>query len=340
MRNDDPCQLSKAAMPLDATGPTAEAGDLMHVEVAAKEAIAADIWRYALRPCTGRALPPFTPGSHLTVVLPDGARRNYSLCSDPAEHDSWQIAVKREARGRGGSRQLVDQVHVGMRLEVSKPRNQFALDARAQRFLFIAGGIGITPIMSMMRHLVHDPVRSFRLIYCTRDIASTAFRDELLGEPFAPHVHLHHDGGDPERAFDLWPLLETPGTEHVYCCGPRGLMDAVADMSGHWPGGSVHFEHFGVDAAQRAQDRPFTVVLQRSGQRIEVAADQSILEALRGRGLRVSSSCESGTCGSCRTGLVAGDVEHRDMVLDEQERQGAIMVCVSRARSGELVLDR
>jgi phthalate 4,5-dioxygenase reductase component len=309
------------------------------LRVARKALIAQDIHWFELRHPHGDALPPFGAGSHITVVVPGGARRNYSLCGDPADSYCYQIAVKRDARGRGGSVAMADRVNALDLLSVSAPRNNFALHPRANEFLFIAGGIGITPILSMLRHLVAQGNARFRLIYCTRDTASTAFLTELSGPEFASRVQLHHDHGDIGNAFDFWPLLETPGQAQVYCCGPRGLMDAVADMSGHWPSGSVHFESFGVDASAHAANTAFTVRLQRSGVTLPVAADRSILEVLRAHGHPVPSSCESGTCGSCRTGLLGGQAEHRDMVLAEEERATRIMVCVSRAKSGELVLD-
>lgn len=309
------------------------------LRVERKAVIAQDIHWFELRHSQGDALPPFSAGSHITVVVPGGVRRNYSLCGDPADTGCYQIAVKRDARGRGGSVAMADRVDAGNQLSVSAPRNNFGLHPRADEFLFIAGGIGITPIMSMLRHLVAQANGRFRLIYCSRDAASTAFLAELSRPEFAGRVQLHHDHGDIHHGFDFWPLLETPGRAQVYCCGPRGLMDAVADMSGHWPSGAVHFESFGVDASAYAANTAFTVRLHRSGVSLPVAADQSILEALRAHGHPVSSSCESGTCGSCRTGLLGGEAEHRDMVLAEEERATRIMVCVSRAKSGELVLD-
>jgi phthalate 4,5-dioxygenase reductase subunit len=307
--------------------------------VTATDVVADGIRRFELRHPAGEALPPFTAGSHVPVIAPGGVTRRYSLANDPAERDRYEIAVKRDAAGRGGSIAMVDRVRVGDRLPVGRPRNQFALAPRAHEFLFIAGGIGITPILSMMRHLDAAGERRFRLVYLTRDRASTPFADVIQAPPLARHVTLHHDGGDPARAFDLWPLLEKPTRAHVYCCGPRGLMDAVRDMSGHWPFGAVHFESFGVDAATRANDVAFDVALARSGRRLHVPADRSILDVLREAGIRVRSSCEAGSCGSCRTGLLAGDVEHRDFVLGEGERDHAIMVCCSRARTGDLVLD-
>ena len=309
------------------------------VRVARKTAVAKDTWWFELRHPQGLPLPPFTAGSHLTVQAPGGARRNYSLCGDPAVPDGYQIAVKRDALGRGGSLAMADQVQQGDLLAISAPRNNFELHPRATSFLFIAGGIGITPILSMMRHLKTCGRGEFKLIYCTRDADHTAFLQELSGPEFAGQVQLHHDHGDINNALDFWPVFETPGSAHVYCCGPRGLMDAVADMSGHWPMGAIHFESFGVDASAYAANTAFSVRLHRTGVTLPVAADQSILEALRAGGHHVPSSCESGTCGSCRTGLLAGDAEHRDMVLSDDDKATQIMVCVSRAKSGQLVLD-
>lgn len=310
----------------------------MPLKVTRKVMAARDIVYFELRHSADEALPPYTPGAHLTVEVPGGARRNYSLCGDPADTSVYPIAVKRDAQGRGGSMAMADQVQEGDLLPVSAPRNNFALHPRAPSFLFVAGGIGITPILSMMRHLKARGGLPFRLIYCTRDAEGTAFLD-LLQKEFAGQVQIHHDNGNLDNALDLWPVLETPGAEHVYCCGPKPLMDAVADMSGHWPTGHVHFESFGVDAAAHATNTPFDVRLARRGSVVHVSAEETLLEALRRCGQRVPSSCESGTCGTCRTTLLEGEAEHRDMVLTEEERGSQIMVCVSRAVTPELVLD-
>ena len=330
--------------PEPSTGPFAVASEpaFFNLDVVRKERVATGIDLFELRLPAGvmaRELPAFTPGAHLTVEVPAGMRRNYSLCSDPAERSFYQIAVKRDAAGRGGSTSMADHVQVGQLLSVSAPRNNFALVPNATEFLFIAGGIGITPIMAMVRHLQSQGGPQFKLIYCTRDADSTAFIDELSRPALAGRVQIHHDQGDIVQALDFWPVFETPKNCHVYCCGPRGLMDAVADMSGHWPSGRIHFESFGVDAAADAANTAFSVRLSRSGQTVAVAANQSILDALRAGGLRVPSSCESGTCGTCRTRLLAGEAEHRDMVLSPDEQADHIMVCVSRAKSAELVLD-
>lgn len=320
-----------------ASDPELEFTDL---DVTAVVPYATGIVGFELRAPGRGPLPEFAPGAHIPVRTPAGGVRRYSLCNAPLEMDRYEIAVKRDAAGRGGSRSMTDDLRVGSRLPVARPRNEFALHPRAKRYLFIAGGIGITPIVGMMRHLATTDGPPFMLHYCTRDPAHTAFADALAEPAFADRVALHHDGGDPAGAFDFWPLLERPvaGT-HVYCCGPRALMDAVRDMSGHWPGGSIHFESFGVDSALRRHDRAFAVTLARSGAHLDVGAGQSILEALRAHGVAVRSSCEAGSCGSCRTRLLSGDAEHRDFVLSDDERETQIMVCVSRARGDALVLD-
>lgn len=210
-------------------------------------------------------------------------------------------------------------------------------------YVFVASQEGIAPILAMMRSLKSQGHQQFKLIYCTPDAASTPFLDELTGAEFSPHVTLHHDHGDPNNAFDFWPLFETPTKAQVVCYGSRDLMDAVADMTGHWPTGAVHFENANTSTSSHAANTAFTVRLKKSGQVIPVSAEQSILQALRAAGLHVTSSCESGTCGSCRTGLISGPVEHRDLVLSDDEKASNIMVCVSRALPGsvspELVLD-
>ena len=307
----------------------------MALQVKHKAEIAQGIFAFELARAAGSELPAFDAGSHITVQTPSGARRNYSLHNAPGETHRYCIAVKRDAAGRGGSVSMADSLQEGQTLQVRAPENAFALHPRARHFLFIAGGIGITPIMAMVQQVLAMPDATFKLVYCTRDAASTAFLAQLQGADYAGKVTVRHDHGDIGQAFDFWPLLEKPqsGT-HIYCCGPRGLMDAVKDMSGHWPFGTVHFESFGVDSTLRQSNQAFDVVLARTGQSIQVGKDSSILEALRAQGIAVRSSCESGTCGSCKTALVSGVCEHRDYVLSDDEKSSHIMVCVSRAAAG------
>ena len=311
------------------------------LRVARTTRLAADVHLFELRDAAGGELPAFTAGAHIGLRAPNGTLRKYSLCNDPAERHRYEIAVKREAAGHGGSRSLVDGLRAGDRVAATPPHNSFELVESDGEILFIAGGIGVTPILSMMRHLERKGRTRYRLYYLCRSEESTPFGEELRAHPFGGRVTIHHDNGDPAHAFDLWPILEKPSKAHVYCCGPRPLLEAVRDMTGHWPPARVHFESF-IDAAaaQTPEDRAFTVRLARSGDSIQVPPGVSILEALRAHGCEVPSSCESGTCGTCKTRLVGGEADHRDLVLGDDEKSGFIMVCVSRARTDEIVIDR
>lgn len=309
------------------------------LSVTATARIAEDIHRFDLAHPDGAPLPPFTAGAHVKLRTPNGLVRRYSLCSDPAERGAWSIAVKREAGGAGGSLSLCDGVRAGDKLPCTAPRNDFPLIGRPVSRILIAGGIGITPILSMIHAMEAEGGPPWKLYYLTRSPAHTAFREELRAQ--GSKVVIHHDGGDPDRLLDLWPVLDQPKGRHVMCCGPRGLMQAVRDMTGHWPASAVHFEDFGGAATTRAEDTPFRIRLARSGREVAVPAGVTMLEALRQAGHALPFSCESGTCGTCRAGLVAGAADHRDLVLMEHEKARAIMPCVSRAAPGtdELVLD-
>ena len=326
-------------MSTDPVSPVTEGG-MMQLRVQRKACIATDIFLFDLAPSEPRPLPCFSAGAHVTVLTPNGLTRRYSLCNGPDEAGHYRLAVKRDPGGQGGSVNLVDQVHVGDLLPTSVPLNYFSLDAAASSHLLIAGGIGITPLLAMVRELQRRSA-DFKLIYLTRSPETAAFCDLLQAPGLADRVLLHHDRGDPALGLDLAPWLRSqPAGGHLYCCGPRGLMHAVREQTRDWSAGSVHFEDFGgSDPQQAGADRPFAVKLARSGTTVMVPSGVSILEALRRERISVPSSCESGTCGSCRTTLLAGEVEHRDMVLSDEEKTGNIMVCVSRAKSPELVLD-
>jgi phthalate 4,5-dioxygenase reductase subunit len=319
------------------------AGDqqqMMPLRVTRNDKIADGIHMLEFRDAGDQPLPEFSAGAHITIQTPNGLLRKYSLCNAPAERDRYQVAVKREINGRGGSANLIDHVKAGDQLMVAPPVNDFGLPQRAQDFLFIAGGIGITPIMAMIRQLQAEGKR-FRLFYCTRSPETTAFLDELSAPEFKDRVTIHYDGGDPARSLDLRPILqERKNREHLYCCGPRPLMEAVRKMTDHWSSNAVHFEAFSDAETHKPTDKPFKVKLAQSGTVIEVPTTKTILEALREHGLDVPSSCETGTCGTCRTKLIAGEADHRDLVLAEHERTDTIMICVSRARSDEITIDR
>jgi phthalate 4,5-dioxygenase reductase subunit len=306
--------------------------------IASKSEAATGIFSFELRDPSGRDLPPFTPGAHLAIRVPNGFLRKYSLCNDALEHDRYLITVKREASGRGGSISLVDDAATGDLLFALPPENAFPLLPSPRGYIFIAGGIGITPVMSMIRHL-QNAAAPFKLYYCTRSRAATAFADGLASPVLKAHVLIHHDEGDPARSLDLWPVLERPGGQHVYCCGPRPLMDAVKDMTGHWPASAIHFESFSDQAPVKVDDREFVVRIAGVDKAIAVPPGTTILEALRCAGFQVPSSCESGSCGTCRTKLLSGQPDHRDFVLSGTDRASAIMICVSRALSEELVVE-
>jgi len=320
----------------------------MTLRVAGVRAEARDIMTFELRSLAGGVLPAFQPGAHLELEVADiegsaqSLLRHYSLCNPATQRDRYVVTVALDATGRGGSRAMHAGWRVGSLVRARSLANHFELTARAPRYSFIAGGIGITPIRSMI-HWCEDNGRAWSLLYCTRSRVRTAFLEELraYGDRVAFHFADEHAGAraDVHTAIDL---LE-PG-EHVYCCGPASLMSAVAAASTARAPGSVHFEWFAAPqggVAGGGETRPFEVVLRRSGLRLRVDADRSILDTLEANGISVPSACREGLCRTCETGLCAGEADHRDMVLSESERaaQTSLMVCVSRAHSNVLELD-
>ena len=316
-------------------------GPMMPLRVLRKARIAEDVFLFALAHRDGAPLPPFSAGAHITVLTPNGLTRRYSLCNGPDEVGEYLIAVKRDAAGLGGSVSVADHVQEGDVLPSSRPINHFPLQPGARSYLLIAGGIGITPLRAMLRELLAQRL-PVELVYLARTPESAAFHDELAAPELAARVWLHHDHGDSRRLLDLSPwLAQAPDGRQVYCCGPRGLMQAVREATQGWPAGTVHFEDFGTtpDASPACEDRSFSVKLARTKRTLQVPAGATILQVLRANGVLVPSSCESGTCGSCRTGLLSGVADHRDYVLDEEEHGTEIMICVSRAATAELELD-
>lgn len=291
----------------------------------------------------GEALPAFTAGSHLSFRLPGGLERQYSLCNDPAENHRYVVAVHEVPHSRGGSTAMHRLLRPGMRVETSAPRNNFVLDETASSFLFIAGGIGITPIRAMIARADRLNI-PWRLVFCTRTPDLTAFLEEAQGA-WATRCHLHHSGMDNSNPLDLnpWFARHQPG-EHIYCCGPAGMMRAVESGTAHWPRPQIHFEWFSADPEANAtlSKAAFEVELTSSGEIFAIPADRSILEVLLDAGIACDYSCEEGTCGTCATQVVAGEPDHRDSLIPSDPRlkeQGLMMICVSRARSHRLVLD-
>lgn len=308
------------------------------LRVTEKREVAPGIFQFVLSAQDGLECPAFSAGGHLLVKTPSGEKRRYSLCNSPAEKNRYVIAVKHEVNGGGGSSSMVRDVEVGTVIEAEEPENYFPIVDNAKKTILIAGGIGITPILAMAHHL-YCKKRSFEIVYCSRSPEATAFYDEIKAFPFGNVVRFHHDFGDPAKSLDFSFLSKPDEGCHVYCCGPRPMMQAVRDTLKNWSPGFVHFEDFGSSETTTDGDASFEVVLAKSNRRLVVPSGATILDALREAGVDVPSSCESGTCGTCRVRLLAGTADHRDFVLDEDEHDTDIMICVSRAQSSELTLD-
>ncbi|MGP3776186.1 PDR/VanB family oxidoreductase [Streptomyces sp. SDT5-1] len=311
-----------------------------HLTVTVKEtrAEAAGVRSFVLAAREGRSLPAWSPGAHIDVVLSRDLVRQYSLSSAP-EDAGWRIAVLREPDGRGGSAYLHDRVREGDTLLVSAPRNTFALDLDAPRPVFVAGGIGITPILPMVAAAERAGV-DWRLLYLGRCADSMAFTAELAA--YGDRVRLHRD--DESGVADLAAELDAMGAADapVYACGPAGLLAAVQEYTAAHPASRLTLERFAAapDSQQRGDDRPFTVET-GDGREIAVAAGRSIVDALADAGVRTLTSCREGVCGTCETAVLDGVPDHRDQLLSEEERAAGdvMMICVSRCRGDRLVLD-
>ncbi|TDY15487.1 vanillate O-demethylase ferredoxin subunit [Paraburkholderia sp. BL6665CI2N2] len=316
----------------------------LQVRVQAVSYLADDINQFEFVSVDSDTLPAFTPGSHIDVHLPDGSIRQYSLCNPSTERHRYVIAVLRDPLGRGGSVAMHDVLRAGQIVTVSAPRNHFALSTSATKHLFIAGGIGITPIMSMIAE-VQRRGEAFHLHYCARTPQRTAFTRELCGLVASGLASIHYDNGDPSKGLDLNATLQShPDGAHLYYCGPAGLMDAIEVASAHWSRDAVHYERFSatgtpVRTAGDDPEQPFDVELARSNKRFTVHPGETIVDALKLQGVEVDTSCCEGYCGTCMTRYLSGDPLHRDSVLDEDDRAEFIMICCSRAKSGSLVLD-
>jgi ferredoxin-NADP reductase len=310
--------------------------------VAAKREAADGVVALTLRGADDRPLPAWEAGAHVDLVLGGAPTRQYSLCGDPADHTAYRLGVLRDADGRGSSRFVHDRLAVGDAVRVRGPRNNFPVHP-SPRYLFLAGGIGITPLLPMIR-AAEAAGADWRLVYGGRRRASMAFLDELA--QYGERVSVRPQ--DETGLLDLDSLLGTPEADTlVYCCGPEALLAAVeqrcaAGTPGGWPRGSLHVERFAPRPQDgTAPDEAFEVVLQRSDVTVTVPPDRSILSVVEEAGVGVLSSCAEGTCGTCETAVLAGTPDHRDSVLSDEEREAndCMMICVSRARTDRLVLD-
>ncbi|MFD4785872.1 PDR/VanB family oxidoreductase [Streptomyces sp. NPDC058459] len=298
------------------------------VLVTGHERIADGVVRLRL---AGTALPAWAPGAHLDLVLPSGLVRQYSLCGDPADSSVYEVAARLAEDGRGGSREVHERLTEGMELEVRGPRNRFPL-VEAPAYVFVAGGIGITPLLPMLRALPAGA--DVRLLYRGRTRASMPFLEEVAELAGAGCSVV---AGDEDGRPDLtaW-LAGLPEGAAVYCCGPEGLTAAVAAALPE--GAALHLERFAPRTAAGAGTE-FEVELRRSGRTLTVPADSTVLAAVRRELPDTLYSCEQGFCGTCRQRVLEGEVDHRDELLTDGEREDSMLICVSRARGERLVLD-
>ncbi|MGB8961264.1 MAG: PDR/VanB family oxidoreductase [Pseudonocardiaceae bacterium] len=282
----------------------------------------------------GSALPRWQPGSHVDVLLPSGRCRQYSLCGDPADRSSYRIAVRRITDG-GGSHELHDAVGVGSTLTVRGPRNTFPYVA-APGYLFIAGGIGITPILPMVKQAAVSGA-PWQLVYTGRSRASMPFLDELTAlDPTRVRVRPYDEYGFPSSGAEL--LVYAPAGATVYCCAPATMTAGVRRDLATSAAAAAHFERF--TRPPILDGVPFEIALQRSDRLLTVPADRTALEVIREAIPDVAYSCQQGFCGTCRTGVISGAVDHRDRILTDRERADTMTICVSRGRGGRIVLDR
>nr|WP_206025244.1 PDR/VanB family oxidoreductase [Micromonospora zingiberis] len=304
--------------------------------VTGRDQVASEVVAINLGRPDGGDLPEWTPGAHVDLVLGPELVRQYSLCGDPADRSMLRIAVQREPDGRGGSRLVHDRLRPGATVRVRGPRNNFVL-VPAPRYLFIAGGIGITPISPMVA-AADAAGADWRLVYGGRSRATMAFA-AALREKYGDRVSLCPQ--DETGLLDLPGLLGRPDAGLVYCCGPEALVKAVEQHCSGWPPGGLHVERF--TPVDRAGDGDTTieVELASSGRTLTVPPGTPILQAVEEAGVQVLSSCREGTCGTCETTVLGGVPEHRDSLLTEEERAAGdtMMICVSRARTPRLVLD-
>lgn len=310
------------------------------LEVAARRLVGCDIVVLELVAPDRTPLPPWQPGAHLEVNLPavDGAvmLRQYSLCGDPQQAEVYRVAVLALAEGRGGSAYILDNLHPGTTVRVRGPRNHFPLQD-APSYAFVAGGIGITPILAMARATAAAG-KPWRAVYLARDRQRLAFADELQALGGDTSIWIDEESG----RFDLAGFVDgLPAGTHLYACGPGPMLDALEAL--HTPGSSwdLHLERFAAVGVDTSADVPFEVVLNSSGESLTVPPDCSILSVLRRHGIQIEYSCSEGVCGTCETTVLDGVPDHRDAVLspEEQEANETLMVCVSRSRTPRLVLD-
>lgn len=309
----------------------------MSLQVRVKSATweAPGIVSFELRALDGGALPAFTAGAHIDLSLPNALVRSYSLVNPQSERERYVIAVQKDRASRGGSAWVHEHLRPGDVLTINGPRNNFALEESAAHSLFIAGGIGITPIVSMTQRLTALG-RPWELIYCARTRSAAAFAASLAG-----NVRFNFDEEPGGRMLDIAATVRAaPAGAHLYCCGPLPMLSAFEAATVHLPRERVHVEYFAAKEAP-AVAGGFTVVLAKSGREVAVPAGKTILEALLDAGLDVPYSCMEGVCATCETKVLEGIPDHRDLVLTDSEHAAnqTMMICCSGSKSERLVLE-
>jgi tetrachlorobenzoquinone reductase len=306
--------------------------------------LARDASAFDFRPVDGAPLPPFTAGAHVDLILPNGVRRSYSLSNAPAETHRYVVGVKKASPSRGASVYLHEQLRVGAVIEIAPPRNNFPLVEDAPHSVLIAGGIGVTPIWSMIQKL--DALGApWELHYASPTRADAAFVDELehLTVSDASRLRLAFSREHGGARLDLDEIVATaPLGSHFYACGPAQMLAAFEQATARLPREQVHLERFGAgNAVAPTVGAGFEIILARSDRTLEVPAEKSILDVLLDEGVEVAFSCMDGVCGSCKVEVLEGMPDHRDVVLDAEERavNRTMLVCCSRAISDRLVLD-
>jgi ferredoxin-NADP reductase/MOSC domain-containing protein YiiM len=315
---------------------TSDGKEWRSLRVRSMTAESPDVRSFVLVAEDGGGLPPSEPGAHIKLKLPNGLERQYSLCEN-SHGGSYKIAVGLAQEGRGGSKWIHESLRLGTTVLASAPSNSFPVAPNAQLHVMFAGGIGITPFLSMIQHFRQTGAR-FKLFYLARSEQTTPFLDEL-GNLRASEVRFHFTDGDSTRRFDVGAIIKAlDETAHVYCCGSTSLMDAVRNAPTKLPAANYHFEAF-APTANADLARPFNVRLASSGESFAVSARQSILEVLRANAINVPSSCESGSCGTCVVGYSQGEVDHNDFCLSGEARKSNLAICVSRAATDSITLE-
>jgi ferredoxin-NADP reductase len=318
--------------------------ELLSVQLRTIQYEAEGVHSFELRPIGTRELPAFTAGAHIDVHLAPGLVRSYSLCNSMCERHRYVIAVNLDRKSRGGSRMIHDTWRVGTMLSISPPRNNFPLYEQATHSVLIAGGIGITPLLSMVRRL-QELRRGWTLHYCARRHQSAAFLDDLralraASEGGALHLHFDDQTGGQLLRIDRITAEASQGA-HFYCCGPLPMLTAFEEATRTIAPECVHVEYFSAKEPPSTSGN-FSVELKRSGLTVEVSTGKTILDALLEAGIDVPYSCMEGVCASCETRVLEGIPDHRDLVLSRAERDSnsVMMICCSGSKSRRLVLDR